>query len=154
MGGRRPRSSILEHGFRIVYVASRRAVCRGTTPTGLATLASLFLEGGGIVPEGLGDRIALGIEPGEQFDLPLRLSEEVEAVTEVFHPLLVLLQGDGKVELAILELMNDLFELAERLLERQFVASLGGVFGGRIVLTFRTGTQASDSFSTRLRMCP
>ena len=84
---------------------SRVAVSGGAAPA--AAFAGLVLVEGGRVVEGLGDRIAFGIDAAEQFDPPLgplqqfiRLPQQLHALFVAFQRLVqpdfALFQRDGR----------------------------------------------------------
>lgn len=85
-------------------------------PAGTAFSRIFFIDGGRVV-KGLGDRIALGVNTAEQFDLAFRPLQKFVRLPQQLYALLILLERLVETDLACFERVNDLVEPFQRLLK-------------------------------------
>src|SRR5688500_8394158 len=90
-------------------------------------VAVLFFQLQLLVAEGLGDRPAIGIDAGQEFNFLLGSLEKLIAVLKVLDPLFVPRQRLRQPQVPLLELVDDVFQFSEGLFEG------GSLLGRRIV---------------------
>lgn len=90
-------------------------------------VAGLVFQRQGLVAEGLGDRLAVGIDAGQEFNLLLGSLEKLKTVLEVLDPLFVPRQRQIQPKIPLLELVDDVFQFSQGLFEG------GPLLGRRIV---------------------
>jgi len=109
--------AILEQAWRRVYVdrifvgRSRLWLSRG--PPASAGFAFFVAREARFVVEGRGDGVSRGVETAQQLDFPLGALQEIEALLEQLNALLVAIERLGQANLALLEIVDDLFETLE-----------------------------------------